>query len=135
MPGMLPDKNDKTIKNRYMQNKLQELTDKLYNEGLSKGKQEGEAVLAKARQDAGAIIENARKEAAAIIAAAQKDADSLKARGYQAGRVTEHCSDKAGAREPGHSQTGRQGGIIHPFLRSIRKGNAYRNRHVFQRIR
>ena len=80
MPGMLPDKNDKTIKNRYMQNKLQELTDKLYNEGLSKGKQEGEAVLAKARQDAGAIIENARKEAAAIISAAQKDADSLKAK-------------------------------------------------------
>ena len=63
-----------------MQNKLQELTDKLYNEGLSKGKQEGEAVLAKARQDADAIIENARKEAAAIIAAAQKDADSLKAK-------------------------------------------------------
>ena len=27
-----------------MQNKLQELTDKLYNEGLSKGKEEGEAL-------------------------------------------------------------------------------------------
>ena len=32
-----------------MQNKLQELTDKLYNEGLSKGKQEGEELLAKAK--------------------------------------------------------------------------------------
>ena len=31
-----------------MQNKLQELTDKLYNEGLAKGKQEGEEILAKA---------------------------------------------------------------------------------------
>ena len=28
-----------------MQNKLQELTDKLYNEGLSKGIAEGEAIL------------------------------------------------------------------------------------------
>lgn len=29
-----------------MDNKLQELTDKLYNEGLSKGKQEAEALKA-----------------------------------------------------------------------------------------
>ena len=29
-----------------MQNKLQELTDKLYQEGLSKGKEEGERILA-----------------------------------------------------------------------------------------
>ena len=35
-----------------MQNKLQELTDKLYNEGLSKGKQEGEELLAKAKAQA-----------------------------------------------------------------------------------
>ena len=33
-----------------MQNKLQELTDKLYNEGLSKGKQEGEAILNEAKE-------------------------------------------------------------------------------------
>ena len=32
-----------------MQNKLQELTEKLYAEGLSKGKQEGEEFLAKAK--------------------------------------------------------------------------------------
>ena len=44
--------------------KLQELTDKLYNEGLSKGKAEGEAILAKAKEEAAAIVENARKEAA-----------------------------------------------------------------------
>ncbi len=31
-----------------MDNKLQELTDKLYNEGLSKGKQEAEALKAAA---------------------------------------------------------------------------------------
>ena len=28
-----------------MENKLQELTDKLYKEGLSKGKEEGDAIL------------------------------------------------------------------------------------------
>ena len=63
-----------------MQNKLQELTDKLYNEGLSKGKQEGEAVLANARVQAADIIENARKEAAGIVAAARKEADDIRAK-------------------------------------------------------
>ena len=61
-----------------MQNKLQELTDKLYNEGLSKGKQEGEEILAKAKVQAEDIITKAKAEAAAIINAAQKEADDLK---------------------------------------------------------
>lgn len=60
--------------------KLQELTDKLYNEGLSKGKAEGEAVLAKAKDDAAAIVENARKEAAAIIAEAEAKAEELRSK-------------------------------------------------------
>lgn len=60
-----------------MQNKLQELTDRLYNEGLSKGKQEGEELLAKAKVQADEIIANARNEAAQIIAAAQKQAEEL----------------------------------------------------------
>lgn len=63
-----------------MQNKLQELTDKLYNEGLSKGKQEGEAIVAEARKKAADIIEDARKEAESIIASARKDAEGLKAK-------------------------------------------------------
>ena len=42
-----------------MQNKLQELTDKLYNEGLSKGKQEGEDILAKAKVQADEIVTKA----------------------------------------------------------------------------
>ena len=61
-----------------MQNKLQELTDKLYNEGLSKGKQEGEEILAKAKVQAEEIIAKAKAEAAAIVAAANKDAEDLK---------------------------------------------------------
>ena len=50
-----------------MQNKLQELTDKLYNEGLSKGKQEGEEILAKAKVQADEIIAKAKEEAKSII--------------------------------------------------------------------
>ena len=61
-----------------MQNKLQELTDKLYNEGLSKGKQEGEEILAKAKVQADEIVAKAKAEAAAIVAAAAKDAEDLK---------------------------------------------------------
>lgn len=57
-----------------MDNRLQELTDKLYNEGLSKGKEEGEALLAKARTEADEIIAGAKKQAAEILAKAEKDA-------------------------------------------------------------
>ena len=61
-----------------MQNKLQELTDKLYKEGLSKGKQEGEEILAKAKVQADEIVAKAQAEAAAILAAANKEAEDLK---------------------------------------------------------
>jgi V/A-type H+-transporting ATPase subunit E len=61
-----------------MQNKLQELTDKLYNEGLSKGKQEGEELLAKAKVQAEEIVAKAQTEAAQIVAAAQKQAEEIK---------------------------------------------------------
>ena len=61
-----------------MQNKLQELTDRLYNEGLSKGKQEGEELLAKAKVKADEMIAKAKAEAAQIVAAAQKQADEIK---------------------------------------------------------
>jgi len=63
-----------------MQNKLQELTDKLYNEGLSKGKQEGEALLQEATSKADSILAEARKEADGIIAKARKEAEELKTR-------------------------------------------------------
>lgn len=61
-----------------MQNKLQELTDKLYNEGLSKGKQEGDAYLAKAREQADAIVAEARVKAEAIVKTAEKEAADLR---------------------------------------------------------
>ena len=61
-----------------MQDKLQELTDRLYNEGLSKGKQEGEELLLKAHAEADGIIAQAKAEAERIIAQANKEAEELK---------------------------------------------------------
>lgn len=61
-----------------MQNKLQELTDRLYNEGLSKGKQEGEELLAKAKVQADDIVAKAKAEAEAIVNAARKEAADLR---------------------------------------------------------
>ncbi|MBQ9411132.1 MAG: hypothetical protein IJU21_05940 [Bacteroidales bacterium] len=60
--------------------KLQELTQKLYNEGLSKGKEEGEAILSKAKADAQAIVKKAEEEAQAILEKARKEADDLRVR-------------------------------------------------------
>jgi V/A-type H+-transporting ATPase subunit E len=58
--------------------KLQELTQKLYDEGLAKGKQDGEALLQKAQAEAEAIVKQAKEEAEAILAKARKDADDFK---------------------------------------------------------
>ena len=61
-----------------MSNKLQELTEKLYNEGLSKGKEEGKLLLARARDEADRIIADARNQAATIVSDAEKQAADLK---------------------------------------------------------
>ena len=61
-----------------MNDKLQQLTDKLYNEGLSKGKQEGEAILAEAKKKAEAIIAQANKQADDIIGKAKADAEDYR---------------------------------------------------------
>jgi len=61
-----------------MQNKLQELTEKLYSEGLSKGKQEAEEMKAKAKKEAAVIISLATEESKQIIANAHKEAGDIK---------------------------------------------------------
>lgn len=61
-----------------MQNKLQELTDKLYAEGLSKGKQEGEEIVAKANARAEEIVAQAEDRARAIVEKAEKEAAELR---------------------------------------------------------
>ena len=63
-----------------MQNKLQELTDKLYNEGLAKGKQDADNLLDAARKQADEIIAQAKDEAEKIISDARREAEDLKVR-------------------------------------------------------
>lgn len=63
-----------------MQNKLQELTDQLYNQGLAKGREEGDRILSEARAQADSILAAAREQAAGIIAGAEKSAGELKAK-------------------------------------------------------
>ena len=58
--------------------KLQELTQRLYEEGLAKGKEEGQALLEKAKEDAALIVKKAQEEADAILAKAHKEAEDYK---------------------------------------------------------
>ena len=45
-----------------MENKIQELTDKIYREGVEKGNEEAQRLIANAQEEAKKIIEDARKE-------------------------------------------------------------------------
>ncbi len=60
-----------------MENKLQELTEKLYNEGLSKGRTEAEAMRAEAKKEAERIVDEAKEKAQAMIEQAKKEAQQL----------------------------------------------------------
>ncbi|MDR2383130.1 MAG: hypothetical protein LBD76_04505 [Prevotellaceae bacterium] len=60
-------------------NKLQELTEKLYNEGLSKGQYEAEIILSKAKAEAERILHEAASRAKDIEIAAKKQAAEIKA--------------------------------------------------------
>ena len=44
-----------------MENKIQELTDKIYREGVEKGNEEAQKLIAKAQEEAKRIIEDAHK--------------------------------------------------------------------------
>lgn len=61
-----------------MENRLQELTRKLYDEGLSKGQQEAETLVVQAREQASKIIEDARAEAERIVKEAKKNSEETK---------------------------------------------------------
>jgi V/A-type H+-transporting ATPase subunit E len=60
-------------------NKLQELTEKLYNEGLSKGQHEAEIILNQAKTEAEKILSEAKNRAKEIEHAAKKHAEEIKA--------------------------------------------------------
>lgn len=60
-----------------MDNKIEQLTKKLYDEGVSKGIQESEEIIAKAKADAQKIVADAEKQASEIIEASKKEAEDL----------------------------------------------------------
>jgi len=60
-----------------MENKLQQLTQKLYDEGLEKGRAEAERLVAEAKTQASAIVAQAREEADSIVRKAQEQADDV----------------------------------------------------------
>lgn len=61
-----------------MENKLDVLTRKLYDEGVDKARQEADEIINKAKQEAAKLISDAEAKAAGINAEAVKDADNLK---------------------------------------------------------
>lgn len=60
-----------------MENKLQELTQKLYDQGLEKGRTEADRLVAGAKADAEKIVAEARAEAEAIVKKAQEKAEDV----------------------------------------------------------
>lgn len=61
-----------------MVNKIQELTDKLFQEGLQKGKTESERIIEEATAQSKTMIAEAQQKAADIIAQAEKNVEELK---------------------------------------------------------
>ena len=61
-----------------MQGKLQELTDKIYQEGVGKARDESDRIIKEAKGKADSIIDDAKKEAEALVERAKKDSAELK---------------------------------------------------------
>lgn len=58
--------------------KIQELTSKLYSEGVEKGKEEAEKIVAQAREQEQQILETARAKAEELVSSAEKESAELK---------------------------------------------------------
>lgn len=71
-----------------MENKIQALADKLYQEGLGKGKEEGDRLLAQAEQQAQYLKEEAARKAEEIVEKARKEAEDLKNNALTEIRIT-----------------------------------------------
>jgi len=62
-----------------MESKIQELTDKIYREGVEKGNDEARRLVKNAQNEALQIVENAKKKADSILAAAKKSSGEMEA--------------------------------------------------------
>lgn len=63
-----------------MESKLQELTSKIYQEGVERAKHEGKEIVDKAKEEADALVSAARTEAERITNAARQESDQLRLR-------------------------------------------------------
>ena len=61
-----------------MESKLQELTTRIYNEGIGKAQADAAEILGKAEKEAASLLSNARQEADAILRQAREEADELR---------------------------------------------------------
>lgn len=61
-----------------MESKIQELTSLVYNEGVVKGQQEADKIVAQAKQEAEKLLNDANAQAAQIKLQAEKQAQTLK---------------------------------------------------------
>ena len=61
-----------------MDNKIQELTEKIYNEGVEKGKEEAQRIVNEAKETEKKMLVEAHKQADQILADAKKSAQELK---------------------------------------------------------
>jgi len=61
-----------------MENKLQELTSKIYEEGIAKANEEAEKILSEAKKEAEDLRNKSKREATRIIEKAEKDATELR---------------------------------------------------------
>ena len=61
-----------------MENKIQELTDKIYREGVEKANTEAKSLLEKAKKEAQQIIDDAQSKSDVILKDAQKKSDELR---------------------------------------------------------
>ena len=90
-----------------MENKLQQLTQKLYDEGLEKGRAEADRLVAEAKKEAAKIVAEARAQAEDIVRKAQDKAEDVEKNtmteislaGKQAAAMIVAKSTAAGVRE------------------------------------
>ena len=61
-----------------MQDKLQQLTEKLYNEGLAKGKQEAESLLKSAKEESEKMLSDAKEECRLLKERTEKECSDLR---------------------------------------------------------
>ncbi len=66
---------------------VQQLIDRLHQEGVDKGKMDAEMLLSEARKEAAAILDGANRETEALRKSAQTDAQQMKSKGEEAVRL------------------------------------------------